>query len=308
MIKKNKKEKKQLAKKIFKKGFNLIELLVIVTIISLLMLATFLYYSQINKQSRDAKRKVDIENIKGALEVFYSNNSSYPKKLDELVPSPIGNLPNDPKTKKSYFYQALPESCTGLAENPCTNYNLEAELENGGKYYANRFISRIIITITPTQSQNPQSSTPTPSFVLTPTPTPNFTPNPTPTSSPTPLPTRTPTPTPIPIADFIMENSASGLSCNQVCPSGISDCVAIGLNTDLRNPDFKYLTYGTCEFDGYSVCFQPYGNCSTIIRKINITRCSRYDITFPCQGSIIPPLEYTGNVEKTNCFCKYKSN
>ena len=81
-----------------KKGFTLLELLIVIGIISLLLTVSANLYSYSQKKSRDAKRKTDLENIRVSLESYRSNNASgnYPNNLNLLVPTYITKLPTDP--------------------------------------------------------------------------------------------------------------------------------------------------------------------------------------------------------------------
>jgi general secretion pathway protein G len=60
------------------KGFSFIEILVVVTIIGIIATIGLVTYTEFLKQSRDAKRKGDIEQIRAAIEIYKSNNNSYP--------------------------------------------------------------------------------------------------------------------------------------------------------------------------------------------------------------------------------------
>jgi len=97
-----------------KNGFTLVEILVVATIVSLLATAGIVSYSQFINQSRDAKRKADLEQIRAALEMYRSNNNVYITSsqndncaniLNYLI-SPtkyIEKIPTDPKT--GYYYR-----------------------------------------------------------------------------------------------------------------------------------------------------------------------------------------------------------
>ncbi len=112
------------------KGFTLIEILVVTTIIALLTSAAVVSYSQIGKQSRDGKRKADLEQIRAALEMYRSNNSngyyivsgSYNSNCASFtgLSGYISSMPSDPKSGYNY-------SCNITQ----TNYTLGAFLETG---------------------------------------------------------------------------------------------------------------------------------------------------------------------------------
>ena len=101
-----------------KKGFSLLELLVVIGIIGILVSMGIVSFSTAQKKARDAKRKTDLRAIKNAMEQYYSVcNGAYP-------PSPLGNnittsascsingqvimatVPRDPKTTSPYNYNA----------------------------------------------------------------------------------------------------------------------------------------------------------------------------------------------------------
>lgn len=61
-----------------KKGFTLIEILVVATIIGLLAGIGAVSYVTLNKSSRDARRKGDLEQLRAAVELYKSNVGTYP--------------------------------------------------------------------------------------------------------------------------------------------------------------------------------------------------------------------------------------
>ncbi|OGZ32670.1 MAG: hypothetical protein A3H02_01225 [Candidatus Niyogibacteria bacterium RIFCSPLOWO2_12_FULL_41_13] len=113
-----------------KKGFTLIELLVVVAIVGLVASVVLASLSSARKRSRDARRIDDIKQIRTALELYFSVNSSYPTALSALVPEQIPVIPADPlgntgalcRTAAGYCYAYSP-----LA-NP-TYYHIGAQLE-----------------------------------------------------------------------------------------------------------------------------------------------------------------------------------
>jgi prepilin-type N-terminal cleavage/methylation domain len=113
------------------KSFTLIEILVVATIIALLASGGVVVYTQLNRASRDAKRKTDLEQIRAALEMYRSNNGIYPVNLSILTtPAPqqpyLNTIPTDPKSPTyTYYYTPLPVGCS----NNCNDYTLAAHLE-----------------------------------------------------------------------------------------------------------------------------------------------------------------------------------
>ena len=117
-----------------KKGFTLIELLVVATIIILLAGSGIVTYSQFMRKSRDERRKTDLENIRAALEMYRSDNDSYPDQLSDLTGGStkyLEQIPTDPKDPDYiYVYSPSPSGCDEVTQ-VCTDYTLFAYLETG---------------------------------------------------------------------------------------------------------------------------------------------------------------------------------
>lgn len=119
-------------------GFTLVELLVTATIISLLAAVSIASYSAISKNSRDAKRKADLEQVRTALEIFRSQNNYYPSATGDmsnllgagLTTDYINPIPEDPLINQAGFtkkYQYNASSCTaGKCYAYCISMNLES--------------------------------------------------------------------------------------------------------------------------------------------------------------------------------------
>jgi general secretion pathway protein G len=120
-----------------KKGFTLIEILVAATIIAVLSVVGVASYTSINKRSRDAKRKSDLEQVRSALEMYRTDKGFYPDtgsdftSLEDLesalVPTYMPSIPTDPKSTTTtpipYYYSPL-----GTA--PYYSYCMCANMEN----------------------------------------------------------------------------------------------------------------------------------------------------------------------------------
>ena len=109
-----------------KSGFTLLELLIVLGIISIIMMLGSTIYSSVQKRSRDAKRKGDLNIIRSSLELYRTNYSYYPTTLDES-PFNIDYLktkPSDPTTSQNYNYTAI--TCTSGLH---CDYTLGTKLE-----------------------------------------------------------------------------------------------------------------------------------------------------------------------------------
>jgi len=105
-----------------KKSFTLIEILVVATIIGLLAAASTISYSQLSKETRNNRRKVDLDQIRSALEMYRSNNDVYPASLNDLTTPVVylKSIPSDPKSPTySYTYSKVSD----------VDYSLGAYLE-----------------------------------------------------------------------------------------------------------------------------------------------------------------------------------
>lgn len=84
------------------KGFTLVELLVVLSILALLLtLAVPRYFNSIEK-AKDATLKQDLNTLRESIDKYYGDNGKYPNTLDDLVDRKyIRKLPIDPITEKT---------------------------------------------------------------------------------------------------------------------------------------------------------------------------------------------------------------
>lgn len=61
-----------------KKGFTLVEILVVISIISFISSSSFYYYQDAVKKGRDAKRIANMEIMRSALDLYYDKYNKYP--------------------------------------------------------------------------------------------------------------------------------------------------------------------------------------------------------------------------------------
>ncbi len=116
-------------------GFSLLELLVAATIIGLLASIGLVSYTSANRRARDANRQSDLEQVRTALELYRSENPTYPASgwanltvLDPYVSGGISQIA-DPKASPypQYIYET---SGTEFTAANCTTYVLCADTES----------------------------------------------------------------------------------------------------------------------------------------------------------------------------------
>ena len=94
-----------------KSGFTLIELLVVIAIIAILATIGALVYTGLQKNARDAKRKVDIESIASSMEANYGqiNPNQYSPLTNQMFTT--GKVPEDPYNTNNAPDNACPGVC-----------------------------------------------------------------------------------------------------------------------------------------------------------------------------------------------------
>ena len=125
-----------------KKGFTLIELMVVIAIIGVLASIIVASLGSAKSNSRDAKRIADTKNIQIALSLYYNDNLQYPPLVLStlLTGGYLSSIPKDPDGS-SYHYVALGTNtqgkCTGSGSSPAVKYHLGALLESPSNAYLN---------------------------------------------------------------------------------------------------------------------------------------------------------------------------
>ncbi len=98
-------------------GFTLVEILVVIGLLGVLTTAGLTSYSRTQKNSRDAKRKADLEQLRVGLEQYRADNSAYPNvtagstetNLKPSMTAPVPyfsatSFPKDPQNRQNFFY------------------------------------------------------------------------------------------------------------------------------------------------------------------------------------------------------------
>ena len=135
----------------FTKGFSLLELLVVVSIIGILVSIGVVAFTTAQQQGRDSRRRADLKAMQDAFEQYKgavgtydtcATMANYDTGSGTLMP---GGLPNDPRnsgdfvyntstacSEESYCVCALLENGTGNAEEPTGS---SCNYSPGGEYH-----------------------------------------------------------------------------------------------------------------------------------------------------------------------------
>ncbi len=108
-----------------KKGFTLIELMVVIAIIGVLASIIVAGLSNAKASGRDARRISDIKNIQISLALYYNDNNKYPVDIYQnapvgLVGTYMSKVPNDPSGTGNTPYTYVGITASG---NNCNNIN-----------------------------------------------------------------------------------------------------------------------------------------------------------------------------------------
>ena len=123
------------------KGFTLLEMLVVISIIGILTGLALLSFEPSQKRARDTERKSDLKQYQTVLENFANdNNGLYPSRTTEINISDSfctilgigGTCPSDPKEGYDYKYIS---NGSGGGLNDATEYVLWSWLEISDSYW-----------------------------------------------------------------------------------------------------------------------------------------------------------------------------
>ncbi len=74
-----------------RRGFTIVELLIVIAVIAILSGLTMFAYADTQKRSRDSQRRQDIKIIANALELYYSDNGEYPRITNSGAPAVLNS-------------------------------------------------------------------------------------------------------------------------------------------------------------------------------------------------------------------------
>ena len=125
------------------RGFTLVELLIVISIIAILTGIIITGLTASKSKSRDAQRISDLNQIQLALEQYFDRCGQYPTDIYANQNCSAGvsfinfitNVPADPSTHVNYEYYTNASVNTGIA----TDYMLRTVLENENQVQVNSF-------------------------------------------------------------------------------------------------------------------------------------------------------------------------
>jgi general secretion pathway protein G len=90
-------------------GFTLVELLVVISLISLLAAMGMVQYRNSVRRTQEATLKTDLFHMRDAIDQYYADKNKYPATLDALVSDGyMRKIPIDPLTNSADTWQTVP--------------------------------------------------------------------------------------------------------------------------------------------------------------------------------------------------------
>ena len=91
------------------RGFTLVELLIVISLISILAAMGLVQYRNSVVSAKEATLKQDLFRMRDAIDQYYADKGKYPSALDSLVSDGyMRRVPEDPFTKSADSWQTVP--------------------------------------------------------------------------------------------------------------------------------------------------------------------------------------------------------
>ena len=91
------------------RGFTMIELLIVVSLIVILTTMGLAQYKQSVTYTKESVLKQDLFHMRDAIDQYYADKGTYPSTLDALVSDGyVRKIPEDPFTKNNTSWQTVP--------------------------------------------------------------------------------------------------------------------------------------------------------------------------------------------------------
>jgi general secretion pathway protein G len=100
---------KHMKRSLGERGFTLVELLVVISLISILAAMGLVQYKNSIVKTKESVLKTDLFRMRDAIDQYYADKGKYPGSLDTLVSDGyLRKVPEDPITGSSDSWQTVP--------------------------------------------------------------------------------------------------------------------------------------------------------------------------------------------------------
>lgn len=110
-----------------KKGYTLVELMIVVAIVGILVTLAIPTFQQSGMKAREAALKQNLFTMRAVIDQYYADLGHYPPSLDALVESKyIREIPVDPFTKSHTTWTAIYEDQTEEEDSPAGIFDVKS--------------------------------------------------------------------------------------------------------------------------------------------------------------------------------------
>jgi prepilin-type N-terminal cleavage/methylation domain-containing protein len=134
-----------------KKGFTLVELLIVIVILGILAAIVIARFAGATKESKEANLKGNLRTIRAAIEMFKANSksNSYPPTVNDLVAGTLTDVDNKTfmeRTPIDPFYRANATAFTNGTLSPSeTGTDRDSKIDGGGGWAYDSANGRICV-------------------------------------------------------------------------------------------------------------------------------------------------------------------